>query len=181
MNYRSLGHTGLQVSPLCFGTMTFGREADRATSAALFHRCREAGINFFDCADLYAQGESERILGELIRDCRDEVVITSKAYYAAREEAPPDRRCRAGTSCPPSRPASSAWARTASTSTSSTTSTRRRRSRKRSARSTTWCGRARSGSSARATSPRGRSRRRSASPRSRAGRGSSASSRCTTS
>ncbi len=82
MHYRPLGKTDLKVSPLCMGTMTFGREADRETSAAMFHRCREAGINFFDCADIYAQGESEKILGELIRDCRSEVVITSKVYYA---------------------------------------------------------------------------------------------------
>jgi aryl-alcohol dehydrogenase-like predicted oxidoreductase len=55
--------------------MTFGREADRAMSATMFRRCREAGINFFDCADICAQGESERILGELIRNRRDEIVI----------------------------------------------------------------------------------------------------------
>lgn len=89
MNYRSLGQTRLQISRLCFGTMTFGREADRATSAALFHRCREAGINFFDCADIYAQGESERILGELISGCRDEVIITSKAFYALEKTLRP--------------------------------------------------------------------------------------------
>jgi aryl-alcohol dehydrogenase-like predicted oxidoreductase len=79
---KQLGQTKLKVSPLCMGTMTFGREADRATSAAMFNRCREAGINFFDCADIYAQGESETILGGLIRDCRDKVVVTSKVYYA---------------------------------------------------------------------------------------------------
>ena len=89
MNQRQLGRTHLKISPLCLGTMTFGREADRPTSAALFHRCREAGINFFDCADLYAQGESERILGELIRDCRDEIVITSKAFYALEKTLRP--------------------------------------------------------------------------------------------
>ena len=82
MHYRPLGKTDLKVSPLCMGTMTFGREADRRMSAAMFNRCREAGINFFDCADIYAHGESERILGDLIRSCRDEVVITSKVYYA---------------------------------------------------------------------------------------------------
>jgi aryl-alcohol dehydrogenase-like predicted oxidoreductase len=69
--------------------MTFGREADRDASAAMFSRCREAGINFFDCADIYAQGESERILGDLIRDCRDEVVITSKVYYAIGKKLQP--------------------------------------------------------------------------------------------
>ena len=89
MNYRQLGRTPLKVSPLCLGTMTFGREADRDASAAMFRRCREAGINFFDCADIYAQGESERILGELVRDCRDEVVITSKVYYAIGKKLQP--------------------------------------------------------------------------------------------
>jgi aryl-alcohol dehydrogenase-like predicted oxidoreductase len=89
MNYRQLGQTKLSVSPLCLGTMTFGREADRDASAAIFNRCRKAGINFFDCADIYAQGESEKILGELIRDCRDEVVITSKVYYAVGKKLQP--------------------------------------------------------------------------------------------
>ena len=78
MNYRILGRTGVKVSPLCMGTMTFGDAADEAESARLFNRCREAGINFFDCANGYAGGRSEEILGTLIADCRDEVVITTK-------------------------------------------------------------------------------------------------------
>lgn len=78
MQYVTLGSTGVQVSELCFGTMTFGREADEETSAAMFRRCRGAGINFFDCANVYADGRSENILGGLIEDCRDELVITSK-------------------------------------------------------------------------------------------------------
>ncbi|HRZ11783.1 MAG TPA: aldo/keto reductase [Kiritimatiellia bacterium] len=82
MEMTGLGTTGLRVSRLAMGTMTFGKEADRATSAALFHRAREAGINLFDCADIYALGESEKILGELIRGVRDQVVITSKVYFA---------------------------------------------------------------------------------------------------
>jgi len=80
MEYKLLGNTGLKVSRLCMGTMTFGKEADKATSEAIFRRCREAGINFFDCANNYAGGESERILGDLIRDCRDEVIITTKVF-----------------------------------------------------------------------------------------------------
>lgn len=80
MEYTLLGNTGVKVSRLCMGTMTFGREADRSASAAIFRRCREAGINFFDCSNNYAGGESEKILGELIRDCRDELVITTKVY-----------------------------------------------------------------------------------------------------
>lgn len=78
MNYRILGRTGVKVSPLCMGTMTFGDAADEAESARLFHRCREVGINFFDSANGYAGGRSETILGGLIADCRDEVAITSK-------------------------------------------------------------------------------------------------------
>jgi aryl-alcohol dehydrogenase-like predicted oxidoreductase len=62
------------------GTMTFGREADKTTSAAMFQRCREIGINIFDCADVYSQGKAERILGDLIANCRDEIIITSKVY-----------------------------------------------------------------------------------------------------
>ena len=81
MEYPFLGRTGVRVSSLCFGTMSFGTDADEETSAALYHRCREAGINFFDCADVYAGGRSEEILGRLIRPERDDVVITSKVYF----------------------------------------------------------------------------------------------------
>lgn len=78
MEYRVLGKTGVKVSQLCFGTMSFGSTADEETSAAMFNRCREVGINFFDCANVYAAGRSEEILGRLIADCRDELVITTK-------------------------------------------------------------------------------------------------------
>jgi aryl-alcohol dehydrogenase-like predicted oxidoreductase len=73
-----LGTTGLQVSELCLGTMTFGKEADPQVSAAIYRRCREAGINFFDCANVYSHGESERILGGLIAGERDRLILTSK-------------------------------------------------------------------------------------------------------
>ena len=78
MKYATLGKTGVKVSRLCFGTMSFGGDADEETSGQMFHRCREAGINFFDCANTYSQGNAEEILGRLIRDCRDALVITSK-------------------------------------------------------------------------------------------------------
>ena len=81
MEYRLLGSTGVKVSKLCFGTMSFGGDADEETSAAMFHRCREVGINFFDCANVYSKGRAEEILGRLIKGCRDEVVITSKVYF----------------------------------------------------------------------------------------------------
>ena len=83
MEYRTLGRTGVQVSRLCFGTMSFGGVADEETSAAMFHRCRQAGINFFDTANVYADGRSEEILGRLIADCRDEIVLTSKVGFSA--------------------------------------------------------------------------------------------------
>jgi aryl-alcohol dehydrogenase-like predicted oxidoreductase len=78
---RYLGSTGVKVAPLCLGTMSFGGAADEETSAAMFHRCREAGINVFDCANVYEDGRSEEILGALIADCRDEVVLTTKVYF----------------------------------------------------------------------------------------------------
>lgn len=81
MEYRFLGKTGVKVSKLGLGTMTFGREADRATSAALFGECIDAGINLFDCANVYAEGASEEILGELVASRRDEVVLCTKAYF----------------------------------------------------------------------------------------------------
>jgi len=78
MEYRILGKTGVKVSRLCFGTMSFGGDADEATSAAMFQRCRAAGINFFDCANTYSGGRSEEILGRIMASERDELVITSK-------------------------------------------------------------------------------------------------------
>jgi len=59
MKYVTLGRTGMKVSRLCFGTMSFGGDADEQTSAAMFNRCRETGINFFDCADIYQKGRAE--------------------------------------------------------------------------------------------------------------------------
>lgn len=81
MEYRLLGSTGVQVSQLCFGTMSFGGDADEETSAAMFQRCLDVGINFFDCANVYQRGRAEEILGDLMADCRDELVITSKFRY----------------------------------------------------------------------------------------------------
>ena len=82
MDYKFLGNTGVKVSSLCFGTMSFGGETNEEDATAIFKRCRDVGINFFDCANIYQGGRSEEILGRLIKDCRDEMVITSKVYYA---------------------------------------------------------------------------------------------------
>ncbi|MBS0518364.1 MAG: aldo/keto reductase [Proteobacteria bacterium] len=80
MKTKLLGRTGLSVSELCFGTMSFGGDADEATSAAMYAACRDAGINFFDCADAYAGGKSEEILGRLVKGHRDELVLTTKCF-----------------------------------------------------------------------------------------------------
>ena len=86
MRYKLLGKTGIEVSELCMGTMAFGGDADKKESAKMFNRCREAGINIFDCANVYEKGRSEKILGELIADSRDELIITSKVYFPMGED-----------------------------------------------------------------------------------------------
>ena len=80
MKHKPLGRTGVQVSELCFGTLSFGGDADEATSKAMYQTCRDAGINFFDCADQYNDGRAEEILGALIEGHRDDLVITTKCF-----------------------------------------------------------------------------------------------------
>ncbi|TPV93061.1 MAG: aldo/keto reductase [Myxococcales bacterium FL481] len=86
MDYRFLGKTGVRVSTLALGTMTFGGEADEAASAEIFAAARDAGINLFDCANVYQQGRSEQVLGKLVANCRDQVVLTSKAYFPTGDD-----------------------------------------------------------------------------------------------
>ncbi|TFG58083.1 MAG: aldo/keto reductase [Candidatus Aminicenantes bacterium] len=86
MTYQFLGKTGVKVSTIAFGTMSFGGDADEKESAAMFEACRACGVNLFDCADIYAGGRSEEILGRLIKDCREEVVVASKVYFAASKD-----------------------------------------------------------------------------------------------
>ena len=81
MEYRLLGRTGVTVSRLCFGTMCFGGDADEAESRRLYAACREAGISFFDCANVYAKGRSEEILGRLCAHERDQLVLTTKLGF----------------------------------------------------------------------------------------------------
>lgn len=78
MKYRILGRTGVLISELCFGTMTFGSETDEQEAARIFNQCREAGVNFFDCSNNYSDGQAEVILGKLVANCRNDVIITSK-------------------------------------------------------------------------------------------------------
>jgi aryl-alcohol dehydrogenase-like predicted oxidoreductase len=90
LSYCFLGNTGVKISPLCLGTMSFGGDADRDEATRMFRRCRERGINAFDCANVYENGRAEEILGDLVSDCRDDVVITTKAYFPTGD-GPNDR------------------------------------------------------------------------------------------
>jgi aryl-alcohol dehydrogenase-like predicted oxidoreductase len=86
MNYRSLGRTGMRVSELCFGTMTFGGDGmyqviggtAQAEADRLVGVCLDAGINFFDTADVYSGGRAEQILGKALGARRKEVVVATK-------------------------------------------------------------------------------------------------------
>ncbi len=80
MDTKPLGRTGVRVSQLCFGTMSFGGDADAQESERMYRACRERGINFFDCADAYSMGRAEEILGGLMAGERDDLVITSKCF-----------------------------------------------------------------------------------------------------
>ncbi len=91
MHYNKLGHTGLFVSELCLGTMTFGStaqlqnfgEVQQEEADALVRRALEAGINFLDTADIYSGGQSERITGQALKNLgikREEVIVASKVF-----------------------------------------------------------------------------------------------------
>jgi aryl-alcohol dehydrogenase-like predicted oxidoreductase len=80
MKFRPLGRTGVQVSQLCLGTMSFGGDADENASAAMYKASRDAGINFLDTANQYNNGRSETILGALMRGHRDELVLATKCF-----------------------------------------------------------------------------------------------------
>jgi aryl-alcohol dehydrogenase-like predicted oxidoreductase len=88
MDYVNLGNTGLKVSRICLGCMSFGREKrrwilDEEQSRPIIRRALEAGINFFDTANMYGSGESEQVTGRALKEFvrRDDVVIATKVYY----------------------------------------------------------------------------------------------------
>jgi aryl-alcohol dehydrogenase-like predicted oxidoreductase len=86
--YRTLGRTGVHVSPLCLGTMMFGAwgNPDHDDSVAIIHRALDAGINFVDTADVYSRGESEEILGKALKGRRDDVVLATKFHGAMGDD-----------------------------------------------------------------------------------------------
>ena len=94
MKYRPLGNTGVKVSELCLGTMTFGAEffniaeVDQKGADAMVARSIESGINFFDTADVYSYGQSETILGRALRNsgiARDKMIVATKVRGAMSE------------------------------------------------------------------------------------------------
>jgi aryl-alcohol dehydrogenase-like predicted oxidoreductase len=83
MNFRTLGNTGVRVSPLCLGAMMFGAwgNPDHDDSIRIIHRALDAGINFIDTADVYSRGESEEIVGKaLAGGRRDNIVLATKVH-----------------------------------------------------------------------------------------------------
>ena len=86
MHYDRLGRTGLEVSRLCLGTMTFAREADEAESHRMLDQFVAAGGNFIDTADVYSAGASESVIGNwLVRQNRDDVVLATKVRFGTRQ------------------------------------------------------------------------------------------------
>lgn len=75
-----MGRTGLKVSELCLGTMTFGVSADAAAAARMVDAALDAGVNFFDTANSYAGGESERLLGKALAGRREQAVVATKFF-----------------------------------------------------------------------------------------------------
>ena len=98
MDYVKFGNTGMDVSPICLGAMGFGDAdkwihkwvLDEEKSRPVIKKALDVGINFFDTANIYSLGESERILGRALKDYarRDDVVLATKVNFAMRPESP---------------------------------------------------------------------------------------------
>ncbi|MBT2556043.1 aldo/keto reductase [Arthrobacter sp. ISL-5] len=93
MEYRSLGRTGVKVSPLCLGAMMFGPwgNEDRADSIRIIHGALDAGINFVDTADVYSGGVSEEIVGQALEGRRDDVFLATKFFMPMDQDDPNQR------------------------------------------------------------------------------------------
>lgn len=88
MRYRTLGRTGVKVSPLCLGAMMFGAwgNPDHDDGVSIIHAALDAGINFIDTADVYSAGESEEIVGKALNGRRDDVVLATKVHAPMGED-----------------------------------------------------------------------------------------------
>jgi len=82
MQYRTLGRTGIKVTPYCLGAMMFGGvgNPDHDDSIRIIHKALDFGINFIDTADRYSAGESEEIVGKALKGRRDNVVLATKVH-----------------------------------------------------------------------------------------------------
>jgi len=105
MKYRTLGRTGIKVSPYCLGAMMFGGHGntDHEDCARIIHKALDAGINFIDTADAYSRGESEEIVGEALKGRRDNVVLATKAYLPMGDDPNQRDRPRRPVPGPPAR------------------------------------------------------------------------------
>lgn len=90
VRYSKMGRTGLKVSVICLGTMLFGDQVNEETARAIVDTCWEAGVNFFDTADVYVQGRSEEVLGRLLKGRRHQAVIATKVQ-GVMGQGPNDR------------------------------------------------------------------------------------------
>ena len=90
MEHRTLGRTGVHVTPLCLGAMMFGSwgETDHEASIRIIHRALDAGINFIDTADVYSRGESEEIVGKALAGGRRENVVLATKFHGAMGDDP---------------------------------------------------------------------------------------------
>jgi aryl-alcohol dehydrogenase-like predicted oxidoreductase len=93
MKNRTLGRTGVKVSPLCLGAMMFGAwgNPDHDESIRIIHRALDAGVNFIDTADVYSQGESEEIVGKALAGGRRDHVVLATKFHGAMGEDPNER------------------------------------------------------------------------------------------
>ena len=80
MEFKVLRGTGIKVSRICLGTMTFGDQADEATSIKMVGMAIVAGVNFIDTADAYVGGKSETIVGKALKGKRDKVILATKVW-----------------------------------------------------------------------------------------------------
>ena len=90
MDYRSLGRTGVKVSPLCLGCMNFGGKTEPQDSYDIIDRALDAGVNFLDTANVYSRGRSEEVTGEALKrnGQRDKVVLATKVHGAMDDDDP---------------------------------------------------------------------------------------------
>ncbi len=91
MEYRTLGRTGVKVSPLCLGTMNFGTPTPEAEAVRIIHKALDHGINFIDTANMYNKGESERIVGKALHGGRRHHTILATKCHFPQSEDPNDR------------------------------------------------------------------------------------------